>query len=205
MVLFFHPRGTPGSSRPENAGQMHSMPDMASDFEDLRVHLKLDHFDTLTGHANGGAIALGYAEIHPARVTRLIVLNHQVVRIHDRKADEMEATQHDPSYRGAWQSMRERRTDTDEEFTASANNTWSLYFFDLETYTDELLNAIGDQTVSSWCCETQARCDRQLEDPLHVIHQMRDVRAMTLILVGADDLICWMRVAERTPGLNGRG
>lgn len=197
-VLFFHPRGTPGSSRPENADQMRSMPDMASDLEDLRVYLKLDHFDTLIGHSNGGAIALGYAEMHPTRVAKLILLNHQVVGIQDRKFVEMEATQHDPRYRGAWQSMLNRRTDTDEEFTASVNNTWPLYFFDPERYTDKLLNVIGDQKMSSWCCETQARCDRQLEDPMQMVHRMKDVRAMTLILVGADDLICGMRIAERT-------
>lgn len=197
-VLFFHPRGTGGSSRPENADQMRSMPDMASDLEDLRVYLELDRFDTLIGHSNGGAIVLGYAEMYPTRVERLVLLNHQVVGIQDRKIVDMEGTQHDPKYRGAWQSMLNRRTDTDEEFTESVNKMWPLYFFDPEMYTDELLNAIGDWKISAWCYHAQGGCDRKLENPMQMVHRMRDVRAATLILSGADDMICGRRIAERT-------
>lgn len=197
-VLFFHPRGTEGSSRPQNADRMRSMPDMASDLEDLRVYLGLDRFDTLIGHSNGGAIVLGYAEMYPAGVERLILLNHQVVGIQDRRIVDMEATQHDPRYRGAWQSVLNRRTDTDEEFTSSVNNMWPLYFFDPQRYTDELLDAIGDRKMSVWCCEAQNQCDRKLEDPMQMLHRMKDVRARTLVLFGADDMICGRRIVERT-------
>lgn len=197
-VLFFHPRGTDGSSRPENPNQMASMPDMASDLEDLRAYLELDHFDTLLGHSNGGAIALAYAEMYPNRVARLILLNHQVVGIHDRKLVEMEATQNDPKYRGAWQSTLNRQSGTDEDFTDSVRKMWPLYFFDPEKYTDELLDAIGDRKMSVWCCHAQGQCDGKLEDPLQMVHGMKYVQAKTLILFGSDDMICGTRIAERT-------
>lgn len=177
---------------------MASMPDMASDLEDLRQHLQLDQYPVLLGHSNGGAIALGYTEMYPSRVDRLILLNHQVVGIQDRRISELEATRDDPAYRGAWHAMLTRRADTDDEFTASVQGIWPLYFFDPERWVDELLAAIGDRTMSVWCYHAQGRCDRHLEDPMQMVHRMRDVCAKTLIIFGDEDMICGMRIAERT-------
>lgn len=197
-VIFFHPRGTGNSTRPEDANQMRSMPDMASDLEDLREHLCLDRFDVLLGHSNGGAISLGYAEMYPARVSRLVLLNHQVVGITDRNLAALEETKDDPRYRGAWESMLDRRTDTDEDFTKSVNAMWPVYFSAPERYTDELLNAIGDRKMSVWCYEAQGQCDRSLDDPLQMLHGMKNVRARTIVLFGSDDRICGLSIAERT-------
>lgn len=197
-VVFFHPRGTDNSSRPEDATQMRSMPDMASDLEGLREYLGLNHFDVLLGHSNGGAISLGYAEMYPARVSKLILLNHQVIGITDRKLVALEETKDDPRYRGAWQSMRNQRTNTDEEFTKSVNAMWPLYLFAPEKYTDELLGAIADRKMSVWCYEAQGQCDRSLGDPLQMVHGMKNVQARTLVLHGSNDMICGPRIAERT-------
>ena len=62
---------------------MSSMPDLASDLGDLREHLHLEQYPVLLGHSNGGAIALGYAEMYPRRVAKLILLNHQLIRVQD--------------------------------------------------------------------------------------------------------------------------
>ncbi|KAJ5585599.1 Proline iminopeptidase [Penicillium hispanicum] len=197
-VLFFHPRGTDGSSRPRSANEMRSMPDLASDLEDLRQHLQLEKYPILLGHSNGGAIALGYAEMYPSRVNRLVLLNHQVVGIQDRQMARIEATDSNPVYRGAWEALLKHRTDTDDEFTASIRGMWPLYFYDPERYTDELLDAIGDRKLSVWCYQSQGRCDCKLESPMQMVERMGHVQAKTLIIFGYDDMICGMGIARRT-------
>ncbi|KAK1141744.1 hypothetical protein N8T08_008842 [Aspergillus melleus] len=53
--------------------------ELATDLEDLRIHLNLDKIPTLLGHSNGGAIALAYAEMFPERVERLVLLGGQLI------------------------------------------------------------------------------------------------------------------------------
>ncbi|CAL5868031.1 uncharacterized protein PFLUO_LOCUS2254 [Penicillium psychrofluorescens] len=197
-VVFFHPRGTAGSSRPRDETEMRTMPDMASDLDDLRSHLGLDQYPVLLGHSNGGAIALSYAEMYPDRVQRLILLNHQVVGFRDRSQLQRESIRHDPRYQGAWKNRLHRRIETDEEFTASVNGLWPLYFFDPQQYVQGLIRDIGDQPMSVWCYQNQGRCDESLENPMQMMDRLRNVRAKTLMIFGRDDLICGMKIAERT-------
>lgn len=73
-LVYIEPRGSGESSRPEKAEDM-SDGDMADDLDRLRAHLDVEQMDLL-GHSNGGTIALLYAEQHPARVRRLVILTH---------------------------------------------------------------------------------------------------------------------------------
>jgi len=174
------------------------MPDMASDLDDLRSHLGLDQYPVLLGHSNGGAIALGYAEMYPDRVQRLILLNHQVVGFRDRSQLHRESTRHDPRYQRAWKNLVHRRTETDAEFTASANALWPLYFFDPQQHVQRLIRDIGDQPMSVWCYKQQTRCDENLDNPMQMMDGLGNVGAKTLMIFGRDDLICGMKIAERT-------
>ncbi|CAI7655197.1 unnamed protein product [Penicillium glandicola] len=187
-VIFFHSRGTDGSSR-ALASQMSSMPDFASDLEDLRQHLHLEQYPVLLGHSNGGAIALGYAEMYPSRVGKLVLLDHQLVGLQDKRLLQFEATRMDPRYQDAWDGMLNRRTGSDEEFTESVRGTWPLYFFDPQQYVPELLRDIGDP---------QGRCDRKLMDSMQMVERLGDVQAETLIIFGREDMICGTGIAERT-------
>lgn len=197
-VLFFHPRGTDGSSRPQHESQMKSMPDLASDLEDLREHLGLEQYPVLLGHSNGGAIALGYAEMYPQRVNRLILLNHQVIGIRDRSLLKLEATRNDPRYQEAWQTLLNRRTETDAEFTESVRGLWPLYFVHPERHVHELVQAIGNRTLSLWCEQAQGWCDQNLENPMQMVDGLKDVQAKTFMIFGHGDMICGMGIAERT-------
>ncbi|KAJ5467856.1 hypothetical protein N7475_005608 [Penicillium sp. IBT 31633x] len=196
-VIFFHPRGTDGSSRPP-ASQMSSMPDLASDLEDLRQHLHLERYPVLMGHSNGGAIALGYAQMYPSRVNRLILLDHQLVGFLDRRLLQLEATHIDPRYQAAWDSMVDRQTSSDEVFTESVRGMWPLYFFDPQQYVPELLRDIGDRKLSAWCYEAQGRCDKELVKPMQMVEGLKDVQARTLMMFGREDMICGTGIAERT-------
>ncbi|KXG48471.1 Initiation factor 2B-related protein [Penicillium griseofulvum] len=175
-VIFFHSRGTDGSSRPVGS-QMSSMPDLASDLENLRHHLHLERYPVLLGHSNGGAIVLGYAEMYPSRVGKLVLLDHQL---------------------DAWDSMLVRKTDTDEDFTESVRGMWPLHFFHPQQYVPQLLRDIGDRKLSVWCYQAQGRCDKELLDPMQMVERLGDVQAETLIIFGRQDMICGTGIAERT-------
>lgn len=196
-VIFFHPRGTNGSSRPP-ASQMSSMPDLASDLEDLRQHLHLERYPVMMGHSNGGAIALGYAQMYSSRVNKLILLDHQLVGFLDRRLLHLEATRIDPRYQVAWDSMADRQTSSDEVFTESVRGMWSLYFFDPQQYVPELLRDIGNRKLSTWCYEAQGRCDKELVESMQMVEGLKDVQARTLMIFGREDMICGIGIAERT-------
>ncbi|KAJ5960826.1 uncharacterized protein N7479_007976 [Penicillium vulpinum] len=197
-VIFFHSRGTNGSSRPPSS-QMSSMPDLASDLEDLRQYLHLDRYPVLLGHSNGGAIALGYAEMYPSRVEKLVLLDHQLLGVQDKRLLQLQATRIDPRYQDAWDRMLDRQTGSDEEFTESVRAMWPLYFFDPRQYVPELLRDIGDQRLSVWCYQAQGRCDKELRYPMQMVERLGDVQAETLIIFGREDMICGIiGIAERT-------
>lgn len=196
-VIFFHSRGTDGSSRPP-ASQMSSMPDLASDLENLRQHLHLERYPVLLGHSNGGAIALGYAEMYPCRVGKLVLLDHQLVGFQDKRLLLLEATRIDPRYQDAWDSVLDRQTGSDEELTESVRAMWPLYFFDPQQYVPELVRDIGDRKLSVWCYQAQGRCDKELMNPMQMVERLGDVQAETLIICGREDMICGVGIAERT-------
>lgn len=202
-VIFLHPRGTGGSSQPLWTRKMSTMPDMSSDIEDLRKHLGVERFPVILGHSNGGAIALGYAELFPDRVQKLILIDHQIIGMQDRKTDKLLATKDNPAYRGAWDNLVNRRADTDDELTASVNSIWPLYFHDPAKYTDELLHAIGDQKMSVWTYRWQAHCDRNLANPTQMADGLKYVRAKTLVIFGQEDMIIGLKIAVRTMEISG--
>ncbi|KAL5361434.1 Alpha/Beta hydrolase protein [Aspergillus floccosus] len=200
VCLFFHPRGTGNSTRPTHHHEMTSMPHLASDLDDLRLHLGLDSFPALLGHSNGGAIALGYAEMYPSRVQRLGLLNHQLIGFEDR-ADLEAVARHDERYRGALEIARREYAsrNSDEEFARSVDALWPVYFHDPARYVGELRAAIGPVArMSLWCYRGVYGSDARLERPEQMVEGLGAVRAKTLIIFGADDLICGLRIAERT-------
>lgn len=197
ILLFFHPRGTDRSSRPTDASEMCTMPHLASDLDDLRVHLGLDSFPVLLGHSNGGAIALGYAEMYPDRVQKLILLNHQLVGISDRADSKIFCE--DERYMNAHRALMESSRKTDEEFTRSVREMWPLYFWDPQRYVPVLIKAIGkDRIMPVWCYQSVYGCDQTLAYPMQMIEGLGRVRAETLIIFGRDDLICGLKIAEQS-------
>jgi pimeloyl-ACP methyl ester carboxylesterase len=182
---------------------MSTMPDMVSDIEELRKHLEVEHFPIILGHSNGGAIALGYAELFPDRVQKLILIDHQIIGLQDRKIDKLVATKDNPAYRSAWDNLVNRHADTDEELTNSVNSIWPLYFYDPAKYTDELLRAIGNQIMTVWTYRSQASCDGHLANPTQMADGLKYVRAKTLVICGQDDMIIGLKIAIRTMEIPG--
>ncbi|KAL2008434.1 hypothetical protein VTN00DRAFT_6628 [Thermoascus crustaceus] len=201
-LVFPHPRGTNGSSRPSSAHEMGTMTHMSSDLESLRQHLHLDNFPTLLGHSNGGAIALGYAERFPDRVEKLVLLDHQLLGMRDRRALASPQTKEDPRYRDAAAHLCRMDPKTDEEFTSDVKAILPLYFFDPGRYVPELVSAIPeDRVMSLWCRDAQAKSDRETAestDPPRMVAGLGAVKAKTLMIFGKQDMITGLGIAERT-------
>ena len=206
-LLFFHPRGTDNSSRPPSPTQMTSMPDLSTDLDDLRQHLRLDALPTLLGHSNGGAIALGYAETHPNRVRRLILLNHQLIGTSDRRLVTERATlAHDPRYHAAiaYSPPPSPHPQTDSSFTRDITALWPLYFSNPQRDLPTLLSALGDRVFPLWCYTAVYGCDAALQRPRQMIDGLGAVRADSLIIAGRDDLACGPSIAQQTAaGISG--
>lgn len=189
-LLFFHPRGTNGSSFPRPS-RMSTMPDLASDLEDLRLHLGLDAFPSLLGHSNGGAIVLGYAEMFPSRVERLVLVCHSLIGVKNRR---VENAKNDTRYGDAVEVLRESDPKTDREFTDMVSAVWPLYFFDVR-FVDRLRDDIGERAMSLRAWRSLYGCDRA--DP-GMIDGLGRVSAKTLVLFGEDDLVCGPAIARQT-------
>lgn len=197
LLLFFHPRGTDGSSFPSSDadnGDMSSMPALASDLEDLRLYLGLDSFPVLLGHSNGGAIALGYAEMYPARVEKLILLNHTLIGF---LGDRISRAVGQERYKEAHEVMHTAHPKTDEELTQMVARIWPVNFYATE-YVDVLKEAIGDRVLPIRCFRSLNRCDDELGRTKQMVKELSNVRAKTLIVFGEDDLVCGPSIAERT-------
>lgn len=197
-VVFLHPRGTGASGPVTWSHGLSTMPDMCSDLEDLRVHLRVEKIPVLLGHSNGGAIALGYAELYPDRVQKLILVQNQIIGMGDRQNDKIEAMRQDPRYGRALDNLAGRYADTDEGLTESVNALWPLYFYDPARYIDEFLYAVGDQKFSVFTYRYQAHCDENLPNPTQMIDGLKYIRAPTLVIFGEDDMIIGLKVARRT-------
>ncbi|KAA8643997.1 hypothetical protein EYZ11_006585 [Aspergillus tanneri] len=197
-LLFFHPRGTDGSSRPETDTHMSSM-HLASDIENLRRHLGIERIPALLGHSNGGGIALVYAELYPHRVEKLILLNHRLIGFDDGDGVDWTVLRMDPRYRDVpsrgWKGIN---SSSDEVFTQSVMERWPLYFWDPRKGVPDLVDAIGERRMSVWCFCAVNKGIRDLEESGEMVNRLEQVQAKTLIIFGREDWICRVANAERT-------
>lgn len=196
-LLYFTPRGNGESSRPASASAMSSK-HMAYDLEHLRKYLQLPSF-ALLGHSNGGAIALAYAERFPSRVSKLILIDHELQTFSSDNWKTFAAARKDhPVYGPALQqlmSMMMNMPSTDEEFSKGLLKALPYYFADTEKTHIQTEN-MGREPISVWAFASQSTADRATPFP-HVA-ELGNVEADTLILFGREDAICSVAAGERT-------
>ncbi|KAL1952994.1 hypothetical protein VTO42DRAFT_3790 [Malbranchea cinnamomea] len=207
-LLFFHPRGTDGSTLPDcDDPQDHAVMSpftLASDLEHLRSHLGLDRFPTLLGHSNGGTIALCYAELFPSRVRNLILISHRLLSHDDlpnflrcqrqRRGDSRFEAAYAAYARGA------KGAADDAEFMRFCRAIAPLYFYSPETHLPTFLDNIGDGTLAG-----SARCSRWVDagnrrtDVRQLMKlKLKDVTARTLVIFGREDAQCSVQNAWET-------
>ncbi|KAH7127407.1 Alpha/Beta hydrolase protein [Dactylonectria macrodidyma] len=192
-VLYFEPRGNGESSRPADTSTM-SAKTMAEDIEHLRAHLGLDVLPLLMGVSHAGAIVLRYAETHPSRVAKLILISTQIMdsptNTHTR--DCIIKRKDDPAYAASVAKLAavlgSGGPKTDEEFHADMDILYPWYFSDV-TKVEVLKKAKGSTLPSAFAFQTNLN-DIKEDNKLPHVADAGKVTAKTLIIRGEEDPMC---------------
>jgi proline iminopeptidase len=195
-VLYLDTRGSGGSARPADAKQM-SVAIMADDIDQLRSYLMLDAIN-LVGHSNGGAIALDYAERYPQRVSRVVLIDAEVLDDRDDSAIQRYFTlwHDDPRFKHAVEvALVDPPDDTDERFEANLKEILPLYFSDPTRYLHIFEEQYAGTHLSAFTEKAQEVADKLA--PRYQSREYDKVQGKTLIISGTVDFVCPVEVSER--------
>lgn len=141
---------------------------------------------------------LAYAQMYPDRVEKLILLNHSLPGMADRRSlVDSSALEKDEELAEAVEVLRTAEPQTDEEFTDMVYRIWPAYFFDPGSFVGVLREAVGGRVMPIDCWRSVYGCDRVLRDG-RMVEGLQRVKARTLIVSGKNDLTCGPRIAEVT-------
>jgi pimeloyl-ACP methyl ester carboxylesterase len=193
-VVYFEPRGNGQSSRPSDETAMSSRI-MAEDIEHLRLHLGIDSIPALLGHSNGACIVLRYAEQHPERVVKLILIDAE---IHDAPLNVhlqqwAAKRKDDPVYGPALRALKtafKSPPQTDEEFVSMMEVILPWYFSNVQ-HVEALKKQIDAEVTPPgvWSFR-QGHLDREPENRLPHVADGGLVTAKTLVIWGSEDAMC---------------
>jgi proline iminopeptidase len=175
--------------------------DMANDLEALRAHLGLSDMSIL-GHSNSGAIALAYAARYPDRVSKLVLIDSQVLGL-SATADTQRILQNratDPRFKEATRIVstffagQMNPAASDNSLEAFIAQVLPLYLHSPEK---SLLLAQEQLSgpISSYAFVSQFAADAAF--PIHQTKSLGAIRAKALVLVGRHDYICPVALSER--------
>jgi proline iminopeptidase len=199
-LVFIDTRGSGLSGRPVDATRMGSV-DMADDLEALRVHLDLAEISIL-GHSNSGAIAVSYAARYPDRVSKLVLIDSQVLGL-SAAADTQRILQNrstDPRFEEATRVVSTFFTGqvnpaaSDESLESFIAQVLPLYLHSPERslfLAQEQLSG----PISSYAFASQFAADAAF--PTDQAKSLGAIRAKVLIMVGRHDYICPVALSER--------
>lgn len=193
-MLYFIPRGTPPSSRPIDAQNMSSA-HMVEDLDALRQYLGLATM-TLLGHANGGSIALAYAQQYSNRVLKMVLIDHKLEGFDDSTTFTGFAMKRkdDRVYNAALMRLQSFSVESDEEMAEGLEGILPFFFADPIRALPAMLKTMED-SPSSWALNSQREADKQR--PTYLEDGLDSVEAQTLIMVGREDPFCSVRAANR--------
>ncbi|MBN3848863.1 MULTISPECIES: alpha/beta hydrolase [Burkholderiaceae] len=200
-LVFIDTRGSGQSGRPADRMKMSSN-DMADDLEALREYLGLSTLQLL-GHSNSGAIALSYAERYKNHVSKLVLIDSQMLGFSSGNDTQafLEARAEDPRYKTAVQaaighfSGKAKPLASDAELSAFVAELLPLYLQSPEKNLALAREQLLVEQISLYAFEAQNAADKEAgSDQTALLDQ---VRAPTLVMVGRHDWICPVPVAER--------
>lgn len=199
-LVFIDTRGSGLSGRPSDSKHMGTV-DMADDLEALRIHLGLSEISIL-GHSNSGAIALSYAERYTDRVSKLVLLDSQVIGL-SAAADTQRILQNrstDPRFEDAviavskFFSGKVNPATTDESLEAFIAQVLPLFLCSPEKTLPLAQKQIAGP-ISSYAFSAQFGADAAfVTDQTEFLDV---ITAKTLIIVGRYDYICPVALSAR--------
>jgi proline iminopeptidase len=199
-LVFIDTRGSGLSGRPADPMNMGTI-DMANDLEALRVHLGLSEISML-GHSNSGAIALAYAASYPDRMSKLVLIDSQVLGL-NAAADTQRILQNrstDPRFEEATRVVSTFFTGqvnpaaSDESLEAFIAQVLPLYLHSPEKSLPQAQEQLSGP-ISSYAFGSQFAADAAF--PTDQIKSLGAIRAKVLIMVGRHDYICPVAISER--------
>jgi proline iminopeptidase len=199
-LVFIDTRGSGLSGRPADPMRMGSV-DMANDLEALRAHLGLSEINIL-GHSNSGAIALAYAARYTDRVSKLVLIDSQVLGL-SATADTQRILQNratDPRFKEATRIVSTFFTGqmnpatSDESLEAFIAQVLPLFLHSPEKSLPLAQEQLSGP-ISSYAFISQFAADAAF--PIDQTKSLGAIRAKALIMVGRHDYICPVALSER--------
>ena len=199
-LVFIDTRGSGLSGRPANSMRMGSV-DMANDLEALRAHLGLSEISIL-GHSNSGAIALAYAARYPDRVSKLVLIDSQVLGL-SATADTQRILQNraaDPRFKEATRIVstffagQMNPAASDNSLEAFIAQVLPLFLHSPEKSLPLAQEQLSGP-ISSYAFTSQYAADAAF--PIDQTKSLGAIRAKVLIMVGRHDYICPVGLSER--------
>src|SRR5712692_6682688 len=194
-LVFFNPRGTGGSDRT----QTYALDDYVADLEELRAQLGLEEMNLL-GHSHGGFVAIAYASEYPARV-RGLVLSCTAARFHEPQQRAMEEAKDkrrdEPWYEDANAALEQEQAGdftSDEELAELVVRELAFYFAHFDDAARAFLRA--HVAVEQPNADALKYFNDNEFTTLDLRPNLVRIDAPTLVLTGADDLICGPVCAE---------
>jgi proline iminopeptidase len=199
-LVFIDTRGSGLSGRPADPMRMGSV-DMANDLEALRAHLGLSEISIL-GHSNSGAIALAYAARYTDRVSKLVLIDSQVLGL-SADADTQRILENratDPRFKEATRIVSTFFTGqmnpatSDESLEAFIAQVLPLFLHSPEKSLPLAKEQLSGP-ISSYAFVSQYAADAAF--PIDQTKSLGAIRAKALIMVGRHDYICPVALSER--------
>jgi proline iminopeptidase len=186
-LVLFSPRGSHGSDPADD----YSLGSYVADVEALRTHLGVEQLNLL-GFSHGGCVAIAYAATHPARVSRLLLVDTLAVWGEEAEAEMqrgIEARCGEPWFAAAQEAIQEEQAGglgSVDDLIANLQRQIPLYFHRWE----------GNELTAR-----RLAMDFAHAEPLHFFNtvefptfdlrgELAKIEAPTLVVVGDDDFIC---------------
>jgi pimeloyl-ACP methyl ester carboxylesterase len=199
-LVFIDTRGSGLSGRPADPTHMGSV-DMANDLEALRVYFGLSEISIL-GHSNSGAIALAYAARYPDRVSKLVLIDSQVLGL-SAAADTRRILQNrstDPRFEEATRVVSTFFTGqvnpaaSDVSLEAFIAQVLPVYLHSPEKSLPLAQEQLSGP-ISSYAFASQFAADAAF--PTDQTKSLGAIKAKVLIMVGRHDYICPVVLSAR--------
>ena len=201
-LILLDPRGTAGSSAPEDS-RAYTTSDYVADVEELRVRLGEEHLNLL-GHSHGGVVAMGYAAQYPARTRRLVAAD-TLVRLHPDEMDELKARhRHEPWYDDAQRALEQEDAgeyENEVELREITRRFWPMYF---ATFDDRAQRYVDESIVPELANPDALKVFNEGIEEWDMRPELEHIEAPTLVITGVYDFICGPACADDiTAGIRG--
>jgi len=199
-LVFIDTRGSGLSGRPTDPRYMGSA-DMADDLEALRVHLDFSEVSIL-GHSNAGAIALSHAIRYPNHVSKLVLIDSQVLGLSAAEDTQriLQNRSADPRFEEATRVVSTffagemNPAVNDESLESFIAQVLPLYLYRPEKSLSLACEQLSGP-ISSYAFTSQFAAD--MATPTDQTKSLDAIKAKVLIIVGRHDFICPVTLSER--------